>query len=107
MKFGVTSNTARLVRVAVKSPRVCWENELRVTAEWQPLNYTGMPDLDLAIAQHDGLIGLLRDSGVDIDELPAHASTGLDSVYVHDPRGDDGTRRGALPDGEAGAPGRR
>jgi N-dimethylarginine dimethylaminohydrolase len=85
MTFGVTSNSARLVRAAVKSPRVCWENELRVTAEWQPLNYTGMPDLDLAIAQHDGLVGLLRDSGVAIDELPAHASTGLDSVYVHDP----------------------
>ena len=85
MTFGVTSNTGRLVRVAVKSPRVCWESELRVTAEWQPLNYLGMPDLDLAIAQHDSLVGLLRDSGCEISDLPAHGSTGLDSVYVHDP----------------------
>ena len=85
MKYGLTSNSARLVRVAVKSPRVCWENELRVTAEWQPLNYTGMPDLDLAIAQHDRLVALLRDSGCEVDELPGHGSTGLDSVYVHDP----------------------
>jgi N-dimethylarginine dimethylaminohydrolase len=85
MTWGVTSNTARLVRVVVKSPRVCWEDAVRVTAEWQPLNYSGMPDLDTAVAQHDALVRHLRDSGCLVEELPAHASTGLDSVYVHDP----------------------
>jgi N-dimethylarginine dimethylaminohydrolase len=56
-----------------------------VTAEWQPLNYAGMPDLDIAVAQHDALVRHLRNSGCQVEELPAHSSTGLDSVYVHDP----------------------
>lgn len=84
-RFGVTSNSARLVRVAVKSPRAGWQREERVAAEWQSLNYTGLPDLATAIRQHDVLVGHLRDSGCDIEELPPHGSTGLDSVYVHDP----------------------
>ena len=84
-RFGVTSNSARLVRVAVKSPRTAWRTPDRVANEWQGLNYTGLPDLALAITQHDTLVGHLHDSGCEVEELPAHADTGLDSVYVHDP----------------------
>lgn len=84
-RVGVTSNSARLVRVAVKSPRAGWQSDARVAAEWQSLNYTGRPDLATAIRQHDVLVGHLRDSGAEVEELPAHGGTGLDSVYVHDP----------------------
>lgn len=85
MNFGVTSNSGRLARVAVKSPRTSWQTEGRVAVQWRPLNYTALPDLDIAIAQHDELVRHLRESGCVVEEMPAHASTGLDSVYVHDP----------------------
>jgi N-dimethylarginine dimethylaminohydrolase len=85
MTFGVTSNSGRLVRVAVKSPRVGWQTTGRVAVQWRRLNYTALPDLDNAIAQHDELVRHLRDSGCLVEDMPAHASTGLDSVYVHDP----------------------
>lgn len=84
-RFGVTNNSARLVRVAVKSPRVGWRTPDRVANEWQALNYTALPDLATAIAQHEVLVRHLHDSGCEVEEMPAHASTGLDSVYVHDP----------------------
>jgi len=85
MPFGVTSNVAPLREVAVKSPRAAWQTPARVAAEWRALNYTGLPDLEKAIAQHDALVALLQASGCEVRELPAHAGTGLDSVYVHDP----------------------
>lgn len=85
MTFGVTNNSGRLVRVAIKSPRAGWQTPMRVAVQWRPLNYTALPDLDTAIAQHDTLVQLLRDSGCTVEEMPAHPSTGLDSVYVHDP----------------------
>ena len=85
MSFGVTSNSARLVRVAVKSPRVGWQTPARVAVQWRPLHYTSIPNLDTAIAQHDVLVALLHESGCTVEEMPAHAATGLDSIYVHDP----------------------
>lgn len=85
MNYGVTSNSARLVRVAVKSPRTAWQSATRVAVQWKPLHYTAAPDLDRAIAQHDVLVRHLRDSGCTVEEMPAHSSTGLDSIYVHDP----------------------
>ena len=85
MTYGVTSNSARLVRVAVKSPRAGWQSPTRVAVQWKPLNYLTAPDLETAIAQHDVLVQYLRDSGCIVEELPAHTSTGLDSIYVHDP----------------------
>lgn len=85
MNIGVTSNSGRLRRVVVKSPRTAWQAPARVAAEWQALNYTALPDLETAIAQHDVLVGYLRDSGCVVEELAAHPATGLDSVYVHDP----------------------
>ena len=75
MTFGVTNNSGRLVRVAIKSPRTGWQSPMRIAVQWRPLNYTAPPDLDTAIAQHDTLVQLLRDSGCTVEEMPAHAST--------------------------------
>ena len=85
INVGVSSNVATLTDVVVKSPMAAWLTRERVEREWTTLSYPSLPYLELAIRQHEALLGLLHDSGCRIHQLPEDDATGLDSVFVHDP----------------------
>ena len=76
MDYGVTSMTAPLRRVAVRAPAPASDF---ARAHWaQPL------DIDLLIDQHAGFVGILRELGCDVIELPP--LEGLpDSCFTYDP----------------------
>jgi N-dimethylarginine dimethylaminohydrolase len=85
IEIGVVSNVAPLREVLVKSPRAAWRTRARVEAEWRQLQYTSEPHLEDAASQHNTLVRLLHESGCRVHTLPPDDTTGLDSVYVHDP----------------------
>ena len=45
----------------------------------------GAPDFDRALAEFDRLVALLEQFGMEINLAPADRTTGLDSIYMHDP----------------------
>ena len=75
-EFGVTSMTAPLHRVAVRTPS---PHSDFASAHWgQPL------DVELLLDQHAAFVGLLQRLGCDVVELPALPEF-ADSCFVYDP----------------------
>lgn len=80
-RYGAVSMVQTLRRVLVCPPGEA--NARARAAEW---NYSGSVDLSLARTQHDALVTLLAQSGVEIAQLD-RASVGdlADAIYTHDP----------------------
>lgn len=53
-------------------------------SSWRELGYFHEPDFLKAAAQHDQLVGALRDAGAEVVELPRGPGLSLDAVYAHD-----------------------
>ncbi len=83
--FGCENETGALRRVLLKHPRRAFRTQAALAEQWEPLGYTAMPDLDLAIEQFDAFAGMLREAGADLEWLPDTGDTGPDSLYTHDP----------------------
>jgi len=73
-----------LHRALLRHPRLAWESQRRLSAEWRNLHYPAEPDFVRACAQYDQLVSLLEATGVGIEWLDGGAG-GPDSVYTHDP----------------------
>jgi N-dimethylarginine dimethylaminohydrolase len=69
-----------LRRVVVRRPTAAF-----AVGDPERWNYVSTPDLEIAVDEHDGLVALLTDDGVEIVHhdvpLPDHA----DAIFVHDP----------------------
>jgi N-dimethylarginine dimethylaminohydrolase len=82
---GVTAfnEYAPIARVLLRSPRDAFRDAARVAAEWQSLNFTSPPRIDLAAEQHAAFADTLRQAGAAVALLTAPGLT-LDSIYVRD-----------------------
>jgi N-dimethylarginine dimethylaminohydrolase len=83
--FGGQTNVGELKGVLVKRPQEAYVDQQHIAAQWRDLNYLGQTDFALAADQHAQLVALLGRFGAEVVHLPQAESTGLDSVYVHDP----------------------
>jgi N-dimethylarginine dimethylaminohydrolase len=78
------TETGTLLRVAMKHPRDAFIDNLKIAAEWQPLNFTAAPDLTRACDEFDRFAALIRSGGAEVHLLPRAAETTLDSIYARD-----------------------
>jgi N-dimethylarginine dimethylaminohydrolase len=78
------SAVGRLAQVVVKHPRDAFVDDQTIAAQWQPLNFSGPPDLARAVDEHDRFVAILRAAGAAVDYLPRDPSTTLDSIYAYD-----------------------
>jgi N-dimethylarginine dimethylaminohydrolase len=85
MKLGSESEVAPIRTLLLKHPRDTWISQSVIDAQWRELGYLDRPDFARAVAEYDRFASLLAADGVDIHYLPANETTGLDSIYVHDP----------------------
>ncbi len=80
MSYGVQSMVDPLRRVLVRRPDAAF-----AVPDPRPWHYASTPDLPAAQAEHDTLVGLLREAGTEVltytTALPQHA----DAIYVFDP----------------------
>lgn len=74
----------RLTRVLLKHPREAFRSDAAIAAEWKALNFGAAPSFAAAIEEYDGLVEILRTSGVQINYVSAAEETNLDSIYVRD-----------------------
>lgn len=72
-------------RILLKHPQNAYQSRAEVSAQWKQLNYLSAPDFDQALADYDQFVSLLNLFKMEIHFLPQDDSTGLDSIYTHDP----------------------
>ena len=59
-------------------------DDQKIDRDWQPLHFTGRPDLETAREEYRLFEAAIRDSGADIRFLPADGSLTMDSLYCRD-----------------------
>lgn len=69
----------------MKRPGAAHRSQAAIDEQWQALHYTDRPLLAHVQAQHDTLMDLLVREGIELVHLPEAETTGLDSIYTHDP----------------------
>lgn len=72
-------------RILLKHPQNAYQSRAEVSTQWKQLNYLSAPDFDQALADYDQFVSLLNLFKMEIHFLPQDDSTGLDSIYTHDP----------------------
>lgn len=78
--FGCQSMIGPLRRVLVKRPDEAFAVD--DPARW---HYTSHPDLDEARREHDALVGILVDAGVEVIDHPEPQPDRADAIFVFDP----------------------
>ena len=68
---GVLSETGHVRQLLLKHAHDAFRGAEAIAAEWRDLNFTAAPDFQLAIAQYDRFLDLLRRTGADLCMLPA------------------------------------
>jgi N-dimethylarginine dimethylaminohydrolase len=84
MSFGCQSMVKSVKRMLLKHPKDAFLNQETVNAQWRDLGHLEAADYEKAVAEYDGFVSLLSKTIPEIDYLPSHDQTGLDSIYVHD-----------------------
>ena len=78
------SDVGPLRRIVLMSARDAFSSQPEIDGLWQGLNFTGPPDFELAVEEHEQLVETLRGFGIETVFLP-HADEGtLDAIYVRD-----------------------
>lgn len=78
--YGCQSMVDPLRRVLVRRPDAAFG-----AAEPRLWHYASRPDLGVARAEHDALVGLLRDSGAEVLFHDSPQPNRADAIFVHDP----------------------
>ncbi len=85
MEFGGHSEIEPIRRLLLKHCREGFVSQQKIDGEAGILNYSGVPDFEAALREYDAFVELLTRFGLEVETLPAHDDTTLDSIYVHDP----------------------
>ena len=85
MKINGQSEVLPIDSILLKHPRDAFLSQKNVDSQWQQLNYLGCPDYSKAIDEYEKFLDLLGRQVSHFHFLPQSASTGLDSIYLHDP----------------------
>jgi len=81
----MTPNEHGAIRhVAVTHARDAFVDQATVDRQWEQLAFTGRPDFERAVTQHDAFIEILRETGATVHMLPPAPGTTLDAVYARD-----------------------
>jgi len=84
MTYGCQNEVNPIERLLLKRPETAWIDQDHLRQRWQELNYVGCPNYHAACAEYDEFVEILRRVVPEIDFLPQHDQTGLDSLYVRD-----------------------
>jgi len=82
--IGGQNETGPLHRVLLKSPKEAFPPGSDLASQWQELGYKKRPNPAAAEAEHEALSRILGKLGADVEFLPQHPDTTLDSIYVRD-----------------------
>lgn len=78
------SDVGPLRRVVLMSARDAFSSQAEVDRLWHRLNFTGPPDFELAVDEHEHLVETLHGFGIETVFLPPADDGTLDAIYVRD-----------------------
>lgn len=84
MRITCHSDYAKLKRVFIKRPEAAFISDIKISSEWQQLNFLSKPDFAQSIQEFNQLENLLLTSGTQVHYLPIDDTLTLDSVYCRD-----------------------
>lgn len=84
-RIGCQSMVDEIRYVVMKHPQASHQSQAQIDEQWRQLFYTGPQTYETVLREYEGFIGLLERFGLEIGYLPPDATTGLDSIYAHDP----------------------
>ncbi len=83
--YGCQSMVKPVKRMLLKHAREAFLSPKKLSEEWEDLNYSGCPDYTKALEEYDFFVSLLSRAVPELEFLPGHSRTGLDSIYARDP----------------------
>jgi N-dimethylarginine dimethylaminohydrolase len=84
MQTTYQSEYGELKSLLLKHPRDAFRNEDYLSINWQNLNYLVKPDFSKAIEEYEKFIEIFTSHKIDVQFLPYHETSGMDSIYVRD-----------------------
>lgn len=75
----------KLTDVIVKHPKDAFISQEHLHLNWKKFNYVSEPDYEKALKEYEQFLEILSKHVENIYFLPKDDSTGLDSLYAHDP----------------------
>jgi N-dimethylarginine dimethylaminohydrolase len=78
------NEVGRLTAVLAKHARDAFVSQAVIDAQWRALNFTAPPDFSRAVAEYDGFLQIIADTGADVQLLPRDDGVNLDSIYTRD-----------------------
>ncbi len=79
----IQSEVFQVTDILLKHARSAFGDQVKLSDEWQALNYLAEPSYDLAIKEYDQFTRLVAQLGIVLHYLPADDST-IDSIYLRD-----------------------
>ena len=84
MRFGSQSEVNKIHSILIKHPKDAFISQENIDAQSKKLNYSGCPDYEKALEEHESFVDLLKREVSEIHYLPKSDKTGLDSIYARD-----------------------
>jgi N-dimethylarginine dimethylaminohydrolase len=82
---GCQSMVQQIYLCLLKHPRQSHIDQAHIDAQWQSLHYLGRQPFGAVLDQYETFVALLAQHGMELVYLPEEPTTGLDSIYAHDP----------------------
>ena len=74
----------KIRRIAIRPPAASFENDDKITSQWQALRFHSRPDYSDAVKEYDAFRDILAQGGASIIDLPGGEALTLDAIYTRD-----------------------
>lgn len=84
MDYTCHSDTGKIKSVFIKDVQHAFVSEKHLEQNWINLNYTGKPDLRIALSEYESFHSILKMYAEEIYLLPEDGNVNMDSIYCRD-----------------------
>ena len=78
------SETGKIKSLFIKKVQQAFISDAHIEQYWQPLNYLGKPDINIATDEYKNFEAILQEHGATIFYLPQDETVNMDSIYCRD-----------------------
>lgn len=78
------SETGKIKSLFIKKVQQAFISDAHIEQYWQPLNYLGKPDINIATDEYKNFKAILEKHGATIYYLPQDETVNMDSIYCRD-----------------------
>ena len=78
------SETGKIKSLFIKKVQQAFISDAHIEQYWQPLNYLGKPDINIATGEYKNFEAILQEHGATIYYLPQDETVNMDSIYCRD-----------------------